>query len=266
MKVENLVFAVLADLGMAQEVAATAEANTDINGEDWRKIPSFEEPGKQNIKFPNENELTKSAPYYPSPLVGRFKPSDEKWTGAIKRARELVDKLTLVEKVNLTTGIGSSLCSGTTRSIPRLGIPSICVNDGPLGVGNADLVSSFPPGLSVGSSFNKPLAKLRGQAIGKEFRAKGIPVDLGPCIGPISSLGGRGWESFGYDPYLNGIMGAITVENVQGKGVMANIKHFIGYEQEKYRNIAEAKKFGFGNIVATISSNIDDRTMHEVYM
>lgn len=61
-------------------------------------------------------------------------------------------------------------------------------------------------------------------------------------------------------------MGGLTVEYLQAQGVMANIKHFIGNEQEKYRNVDFSKQFGYGNIAETISSNIDDRALHEVYM
>lgn len=248
---------------------STTAATSDIEGKDWREIPPGQEPGKQDIQIPDdEKDLPKSPPYYPSPEAGRFKSSDYKWVNAVQRASDFVGRLTLVEKVNLTTGLGMNAgkCSGTTGSVPRFNIPEICVNNGPLGVGDADLVSSFPPGLSVGTSFNKELAKLRGKAIGKEFRAKEAPVCLGPCVGPLSALGGRGWESFGYDPYLDGIMGGVTVEYLQNEGVMANIKHFIGYEQEKYRNIDMSESFGYGTLHSTISSNIDDRTLHELYM
>lgn len=58
------------------------------------------------------------------------------WDEAYKKAREFVSGLTLVEKVNLTTGTGweSDVCVGMTGSIPRLGFRGLCTQDGPLGV------------------------------------------------------------------------------------------------------------------------------------
>jgi beta-glucosidase len=45
---------------------------------------------------------------------------------------------------------------------------------------------------------------------------------------------------------------------MQGSGVVTSVKHFIGYEQETNRNPS-------GN-VSSVSSNIDDKTIHELYL
>lgn len=54
--------------------------------------------------------------------------------------------MTIVEKVNLTTGTGwgSGPCIGNTGSVPRLGIPNLCLQDGPNGVRYTDYVTNFP--------------------------------------------------------------------------------------------------------------------------
>lgn len=69
---------------------------------------------------------------YPSPWA-RGGPG---WDEAYAKAREFVSKLTLVEKVNLTTGTGNQadLCTGNTGSVPRLGFRHLCLQDGPNGV------------------------------------------------------------------------------------------------------------------------------------
>lgn len=58
------------------------------------------------------------------------------WDEAYEKARSFVSGLTLLEKVNLTTGTGweSDLCVGVTGSVPRLGFRGLCLQDGPLGV------------------------------------------------------------------------------------------------------------------------------------
>ena len=110
-----------------------------------------------------------------------------------------------------------------------------------------------------------------------EFKAKGANVMLGPVAGPLGRVvrGGRNWEGFTVDPYLSGVLVSETVTAVQKVGVMAStkvsdtllfietasidiLKHFIGNEQEDNRQTNENKE--------AISSNIDDRTMHELYL
>ena len=66
-------------------------------------------------------------------------------------------------------------------------------------------------------------------------------------------------EGFSVDPYLCGVLNADTVIGVQ-ENVAVSAKHFIGNEQETNRNPTTAT----GN--ASVSSNIDDRTMHELYL
>lgn len=100
----------------------------------------------------------------------------------------------------------------------------------------------------------------RGAALGAESRGKGINVQLGPSVGSLGRKpkGGRNWEGFGADPTLQAIGGAQTIMGMQSQGVMATIKHFIGNEQEMYR---------MTNLVQpAYSSNIDDRTLHELYL
>ncbi|KAG8405889.1 hypothetical protein J3459_020123 [Metarhizium acridum] len=100
----------------------------------------------------------------------------------------------------------------------------------------------------------------RAVAIGKEARGKGVNVWLGPTVGPIGRKpkGGRNWEGFGADPSLQAIGARETIKGVQEQGVIATIKHFIGNEQEMFR-MYNPVQYGY-------SANIDDRTLHEVYM
>jgi len=84
---------------------------------------------------------------------------------------------------------------------------------------------------------------------------------LGPVVGPIGRVarGGRNWEGFTNDAYLSGQLVYETVIGLQ-KNTIACTKHFIGNEQELNRNPSRTG----GN--ASVSTNIDDQTMHELYM
>ncbi|RAL59327.1 hypothetical protein DID88_006932 [Monilinia fructigena] len=173
------------------------------------------------------------------------------------------------EKVNLTTGVGweGEACVGNVGSIPRLGFKSLCMQDSPVGVRFADFNSVFSSGQSVAATFDRGLMYARGYAMGQEHKAKGVTVQLGPVAGPLGRApqGGRNWEGFSPDPVLTGVGIAETIKGIQDAGIIACAKHFIGNEQEHFRQAPEAIGFGY-NITESVSSNIDDVTMHETYL
>ncbi|KAE8356472.1 putative beta-glucosidase F [Aspergillus coremiiformis] len=199
-----------------------------------------------------------SPPYYPAPKGGWL--SD--WASAYKKAHDVVSKMTLAEKVNLTSGTGELMgrCAGQTGSALRLGIPSLCLHDSPLGIHNTDQNTAFPAGITVGATFDKDLMYERGVALGEEARGKGINVLLGPSVNPMGRKprGGRNWESFGADPTLQAFGGAMTIKGMQSTGAIASLKHVVGNEQEMHRMSTV--------ITQGYSSNIDDRTLHELYL
>ncbi|KAB8295240.1 hypothetical protein EYC80_007154 [Monilinia laxa] len=200
-----------------------------------------------------------SPPWYPTPPGGTL----SQWSESYKKAAALVEQMTLAEKVNITTGTGfrMGLAVGNTAPALNVGFPSLALQDGPLGLRFADNATAFPAGITVGATFNKDLMYKRGKAHGQEARLKGINVILGPCVGPLGRMpaGGRNWEGFGTDPYLQGIAAAQTIKGIQEEGVIATIKHFIGNEQEHFR---QSYEWGLPN---AMSSNIDDRSLHELY-
>jgi beta-glucosidase len=86
-----------------------------------------------------------------------------------------------------------------------------------------------------------------------------------PVAGPLGRhpLGGRNWEGFSPDPYLTGVAMKLTVGGMQDTGVQAVSKHFIGNEQETQRTAAIDAN---GTTILAISANVDDRTLHELYL
>ncbi|KKK12894.1 hypothetical protein ARAM_007475 [Aspergillus rambellii] len=187
------------------------------------------------------------------------------WLAARHKAEALIAKMNVTEKSIIVTGtLYGGVCSGNIAAIPRLNFGGVCIQDGPVGVRLADLASVFPAGLTVGASWDKDLIYDRGRALAEEFRAKGSHVLLGPVPGPLgrNPLGGRNWEGFGPDPYLSGVATALTVRGIQAKGVQACTKHYIGNEQETQRSNTVID----GENVEAVSINMDDRTLHELYL
>ncbi|KAK0621951.1 glycosyl hydrolase family 3 N terminal domain-containing protein [Bombardia bombarda] len=160
------------------------------------------------------------------------------------------------DKINMVTGIGwnKGACVGNTAAVGSAGYPQLCLQDGPLGIRFGTGSTAFTPGIQAASTWDVDLIRQRGAYMGAEAKGCGVHVLLGPVAGPLGKLaaGGRNWEGFGPDPYLTGIAMAETIDGMQGAGVQATAKHFIGNEQELNRE--------------TMSSNIDDRTMHELYL
>ncbi|KAI0104861.1 beta-glucosidase-like protein [Nemania sp. FL0031] len=199
-----------------------------------------------------------SLPYYPAPYGGW----DDEWSDAYEKAVALVSRMTVAEKVNITAGTGMYMgrCVANTGSALRVGFPQLCLQDGPLGVRTTDNITAFPAGITTGATFSKTLMYERGVAMGQEFRGKGTNFYLGPSVGALGRKprGGRNWEGFGADPVLQAVAGAETIKGVQEQGVIATLKHYIANEQEVYRM--------YNPLQQAYSANIDDRTLHELYL
>ncbi|KAH7378572.1 glycosyl hydrolase family 3 N terminal domain-containing protein [Cadophora sp. MPI-SDFR-AT-0126] len=193
-----------------------------------------------------------SPPVYPSP-IGE---GTGDWASAYQKAKHFIAQLTIEEKANLTYGTVTTVngCAGNIPGIPRLDFPGMCLQDAGNGVRNTDFVNGYASGISVGASWNKRLARERANFMFHEFRAKGVNVPLGPVVGPLGRVaeGGRNWEGFSADPYLSGVLASETVLGGHDAGVITSVKHYIANEQESNRS--------------AVSSNLDDKTMHELYL
>ncbi|KAI9735181.1 MAG: hypothetical protein M1834_001771 [Cirrosporium novae-zelandiae] len=209
--------------------------------------------------YTNSSTGYSSPGVYPSPNIT----GAGGWAAALAKAEAFVAQLTLEEKAYLSTGV-SGPCTGAIKPISRLDFDGLCMQDGPTAIRLADFASVFPAGLSVAASWDVDLAYQRGGEMGTEFKEKGSHVVLGPVAGPLgrNALGGRNWEGFSPDPYLTGKLFALTTEGIQDVGAQACGKHFIGNEQETQRNPSTVD----GTTIYAVSSNIDDRTMHELYL
>jgi beta-glucosidase len=169
------------------------------------------------------------------------------------RIESLIKELTLEEKVSILSGSSA----WHTTAVPRLNIPRVKMTDGPIGA-RGDSVSGatsacFPSASCLSSSWDKESVEEIAKAIGVEAKSKDADVLLGPTINlHRHPLGGRHFECYSEDPLLTGELAASYVKGIQGVGVSACLKHFIGNDTEYQRHF--------------VSSNIDDRTLRELYL
>ena len=141
-----------------------------------------------------------------------------------------------------------------TQAIDRLDIPQLRMCDGPQGVGGGTGPSTaYPSDLALTATWNRDLANRYGVSLARDCRARGIHIILGPAVNIYRSpLCGRNFEYMGEDPYLAAQTSTQYIKGVQSQGVSATIKHFMGNNSDYNRDY--------------ISNDMDDRTMHEIYL
>lgn len=162
-------------------------------------------------------------------------------------AERLLSQLTLEEKVSLLGGTGFE-----TKPIPRLGIPALNMTDGPLGV-RWDKSSAFPASVMMAAAWNPALIERLGAALGREAKAKGRRMLLGPCVNiHRTPFGGRNFESFGEDPFLAARTTVGYVRGVQSENVVATTKHYACNNQEHERDFTNVR--------------ISERALREIYL
>jgi beta-glucosidase len=177
---------------------------------------------------------------------------------------EWIQEMTLDEKCRLLTGGGAL----KTTSIERLGIPKLEMSDGPHGVRRllkhpileyvqeCNIVGGdvcFPTASAMGSTWNKELVYVTGQAIARDCIEEGIDMLLAPGVNmKRTPFCGRNFEYFSEDPVLSGELGAAFIQGVQSLGVGTSLKHFAANNQEIWRS--------------SISVEVDEKTLREFYL
>jgi beta-glucosidase len=170
-------------------------------------------------------------------------------TDVEKRVNSILSTMTVDEKIEIIGGINDFY----TRPIPRLGIPPLKMSDGPMGVHDYGLTTAYPAGIALAASWDVDLTQRFGAAMGKDARARGVHFILAPGMNIYRApMNGRNFEYFGEDPFLASRMAVAVIKGIQSQRVIATAKHFAGNNSEFAR--------------MTLSSDIDERTLREIYL
>ena len=172
--------------------------------------------------------------------------------------KDIINRLTLKEKAELCTGKDYWHLNG----VPRLGIPSITLTDGPHGLSlrkpDSDVTKDvtatcFPSAVTTAASWDRDLLYRMGEAMGEECLKEKVSIILGPGVNiKRSPLCGRNFEYFSEDPLLAGELAASLINGIQSKGIGTSLKHFAVNSQERRRLV--------------IDSVVDERALREIYL
>ncbi|MDW5288034.1 glycoside hydrolase family 3 C-terminal domain-containing protein [Formosa sp. PL04] len=174
----------------------------------------------------------------------------------------LMALMTIEEKIGMLHG-NSMFANG---GVPRLGIPELKMADGPLGIREEvsrdswapagwdnDFATYYPAAGAVAATWNPDLSYTFGNSVGQEARARDKDMLLSPAINIIRTpLGGRTYEYFTEDPFLNKKLAVPFIVGIQDNDVMACVKHFAVNNQETNRG--------------TVDVQVDERTLQEIYL
>ena len=177
------------------------------------------------------------------------------------RVEDLLSRLTLEEKVSLV----HANAHFSTAGVPRLGVPDLKMDDGPLGVREEvgehgvilnhkdDFATALPGTLGLAATWNADLATAYGTVIGQEAKQRGKDIMLGPAVNiQRTPLCGRNFEYLGEDPFLTSRLTVHYIEGEQARGVASCVKHFAANSQEYQRG--------------SINEIIDERALREIYL
>src|SRR3954452_12689880 len=192
-----------------------------------------------------------------------------------ERAGLLLAQLTQDEKVSLLAGDdpfgvsgGADSHTGTSNGVARVDVPSTYYSDGPVGPRSGQ-ATSMPAPISLASSFDRGLANLHGSGVGREVEAKGKDVVFAPTTNTMRTpLGGRTFESYGEDPFLQSRLGVEWIRGAQSQGVIGNVKHFAVNNQEGQGASFPGAPIGVGvqGSRLTVNEHVDERTLREIYL
>jgi beta-glucosidase len=179
-------------------------------------------------------------------------------TAARERAKHIVARMTLKEKIDQMHGFHSGDQNRIVAGLPRLGIPAMPITNGPAGVGPGGggpqlRATALPAPIALAATWDPEVARQYGKLAGEETLALGSVLLEAPDINIVRiPQGGRTFETFGEDPWLTSRMTVASIEGIQDAGAMANVKHFLANNQETQRG--------------SINEIIGLRTLHEIYM
>lgn len=174
--------------------------------------------------------------------------------------------MTVDEEISLVGGNGNGAAphTGATYAVPRLGLPAVFFVDGPVGPRQGP-ATAMPVPMALAAAWDPQLAYAHGREIADEAKHKGNDVVFAPTVNIMRTpMNGRTYEAYGEETYLVGQTGRGWIQGAQSTGVLADVKHYLGNNQEGQQGAPPLSAANGGRMI--VNANIDERTLREVYM
>jgi beta-glucosidase len=181
-----------------------------------------------------------------------------------RRAHLLLAAMTTSERINFLNGIVPGPHTGASGAIARLGVPQVNYTDGPVGP-RQGRSTAMPVPMAVAATFDRHAATASGREIATEAKAKGNDVVFGPTVNIMRTPeGGRTYEAYGEDPFIDASTTVSWIRGAQRTGEMADVKHFAANNQEG--QLGAAPISGADGSRVLVDVHADRRVLHEVYL
>ena len=176
---------------------------------------------------------------------------------ASQRAQLMLEAMSQSDKIGILTGGEAS----------DVGLPAIKFTDGAVGAGGVgsgtEDATAMPASIALAANFDRSEAERYGSLVGTEVRHRGIDADFGPTVNIMRTpLGGRTYEGYGEDPFLDTQTAVGWIDGLQAQGVMADVKHFAANNQEGQAGASP----GEGTVGGRFDTNVevDPRWLQEI--
>jgi beta-glucosidase len=176
------------------------------------------------------------------------------------RVDKLLSEMTLDEKISMLHGEQEAASTyqgqaGFLAGVPRLGISSMRLSDGPPGILTRVPAMALTATMGLAATFSRDDARQNGIAIAREAKAHGIDVVLEPFINIDRDVSfRRGYNTFGEDPFLTGEIGAAEIRGIQSQGIMAQAKHYIAFDSDN------------ASFRSSYNVEVEPQAMQEIYL
>src|SRR6478752_2950538 len=179
------------------------------------------------------------------------------------RAAAILDEMTLEEKVELMTGNqGDAPTAYYNAPIERLGIPALRMADAGAGIADrgwtlpatGGKATAMPSGEALAATFSPTISRRYAGVVTDEAKQTGHNMLLGPNADIVRTpWWGRIAETESEDTLLTTSITTPYVKEVQARNVIADLKHYVAYNQETNRGTGQ-------------NSIVSERALREVYI
>ena len=220
---EERVDALLAEMSLKEKIHQLASF--------WARDPEAAAPAPEPTGPEGEaDSVEQGAGHEVAPMENAFAADSLSWEESIDGGLGHITRVWGTDPLELSEGAAKlKKMQAEVRECNAFGIPAI-VHEECLTGFTAYRATVYPAAIAWGATWNPGLVGEMASRIGRDMHALGVHQGLSPLLDVVRDYRwGRVEETCGEDPYLVGSLGTAYVKGLQGAGVIATLKHFVGY-------------------------------------